>query len=468
MCIFTSRISSQGRLLREICRGSGLNSEVGIFDKTRKPRYIDWRDRQNKTNSDFTIKIEGLDKEFCLHKNVLSRSSGFFFNIAIGNVQQSKWQFQDCSAQGEIYVRNQDSQTIAIGRACDTLISFKKQVQESQKIPVSKQKYYILRNSKKVELSESWKKLSDYGVQPGDDLLLVTPGPWYSVEVKKTGVQLSLPKPCLEVFERVLDFMYSYRCDKSCFRVLGELSPSSALGMLWLADSLDIPDLGDHIVRYLESVVTPQTAHSFLASAVELDQVEVLGELCQLASQGLDSMPAEVCVGLPLEVVEAVLESACVSKAKNRLLISYMQAREVEGKLDDQLYRRLMRVMDADLDFRGCRENAAVNNLGRDSADPPAEREGEQCSSLISVEDAAALLGLARRFGDAEVEQRCLRCVTRMFSGLGAEDLARLPVQVVQDVLGNNELEVIKKCHLLVWSPTNINEFAFDIVSYSP
>ena len=160
-------------------------------------------------------------------------------------------------------------------------------------------------------------------------------------------------------------------------------------------------------------------------------------------------MPAEVCAGLPLEVVEAVLESACVSKSKNRLLISYMQAREVEGKLDDQLYRRLMRMMDADLDFRGCRENASVNNLGRDSADPPAEREGEQCSSLISVKDAAVLLGLARRFGDAEVEQRCLRCMTRMFSGLGAEDLARLPVQVVQDVLGNNELEVIKKWNLL-------------------
>ncbi len=139
--ILTSRVSSQGLSLREICRGSDLNSEVRIFDKARKPRHIDWRDRQNKTNSDFTIKLLGLDQEFRLQKNVLGRSSGFFFNIAIGNVQQSKWQFQDCSAQGEIYVRNQDSQTIVIGRACDTLISFKKQVQESQKIPVSKQKY---------------------------------------------------------------------------------------------------------------------------------------------------------------------------------------------------------------------------------------------------------------------------------------------------------------------------------------
>jgi hypothetical protein len=55
-----------------------------------------------------------------------------------------------------------------------------------------------------------------------------------------------------------------------------------------------------------------------------------------------------------------------------------------------------------------------------------------------------------------------------MYSGLGAEDLARLPVQVVQDVLGNNELEVINKCHLLVWSPTSIHEVAFDIVTYSP
>ena len=53
------------------------------------------------------------------------------------------------------------------------------------------------------------------------------------------------------------------------------------------------------------------------------------------------------------------------------------------------------------------------------------------------------------RAAAAYVERRCLRYVTRMFSGLGAEDLARLPVQVVQDVLGNNELEVIKKCQLL-------------------
>ena len=129
-----------------------------------------------------------------------------------------------------------------------------------------------------------------------------------------------------------------------------------------------------------------------------------------------------------------------------------MRAREVEGKLDDQLYRRLMLVMDADLACPGYRENAAVNNVGRDYADPPAEREGDQCPSLISVEDAAVLLRLARRFRDAEVEQRCLRCVTRMFSGLGAEDLARLPARVVQDVLGNNELEVIKKCRFLGWS----------------
>ncbi len=42
----------------------------------------------------------------------------------------------------------------------------------------------------------------------------------------------------------------------------------------------------------------------------------------------------------------------------------------------------------------------------------------------------------------------------------------RLPVQVVQDVLGNNELEVIKKCNLLVGS-LGILEVALDIVTYS-
>ena len=60
----------------------------------------------------------------------------------------------------------------------------------------------------------------------------------------------------------------------------------------------------------------------------------------------------------------------------------------------------------------------------------------------ISAEDAAALLGLARRFGDAEVEGRCLHRMACSFSGLRAEDLAKLPAQMMMAMLHDDELEV--------------------------
>ena len=322
-----------------------------------------------------------------------------------------------------------------IGLASDTLISLKKQVKECQKIPVCQQKYSVLRAQKKIELTENRKRLADYGIQPGDEMLLDTS--WYCIQIDKSAVQLSMPKSCLEVFERVLDFMYSYQCDESCFQTLGQLSPSSALGALWLAENLDIPDLEDHLISYLERVVTPQTAHTFLAVSVDLGQENVLDVLTQQASKSLESIPVEVCDGLPLDIVEGLLDGSCNSKAGCRLITSYLRARDSEGMLDEPLYRRLMLIMDKDQAFSGCDGKSTEGSAGR---------EKDQHLNFISAEDAVALLGLARRFGDAEIEGRCLRLMTRALSGLGVEDMARLPVRVVQDVLGDDKLKVSKIC----------------------
>ena len=243
----------------------------------------------------------------------------------------------------------------------------------------------------------------------------------------------------LDIFERILDFMYSYRCNESCLEKLGKLSPTSALGALWLTDHLDIPDLEDHLISHLERMVTPHTCHSYLATAVQLRHGPLVDALTRLASQHLECLPAEVIENLPLDVVGGLLENSSVeifSEARGRVVVSYLQARDSEGRLVEQLFRRLMRIFVAG---QSTRDSAGSGETS--SGDTGLDQEDCFFWS-ISAEDAAALLGLARRFGDAEVEGRCLRRMARGFSVLGAEDLARLPVRVVQVLLNDDELEV--------------------------
>jgi len=257
------------------------------------------------------------------------------------------------------------------------------------------------------------------------------------------SVRLSLPQSCVDIFESILDFMYSYRCnDDSCFRKLGELSPSSALSALWLAGRLDIPDLHDFIIGFLERTMTPHSAHAYLSTAVELGQERLVDALTQLASQCLWSIPEGACAGLPLEVVEGLLEGSCVSEARGCVVVSCLKAREAEGKLEEEVFRRLM--LKLVNDSHASRALAGVESVEAEVAQREMDSDGEDICSLksISAEDAAALLGLARRFGDAEVEGRCLRRMARGFSVLGAEDLARLPARVVQELLNDDELEV--------------------------
>jgi len=349
----------------------------------------------------------------------------------------------------------QDGSSASVGKLSDTLLDLKTQVFDVHGIPIKDQTYFLKRGTKDTEISDDWRCLSDYGIKSEDTLLLVIRDPWYRLEYDEAEtltIHLSMPTPCVQVFERILDFMYNYRCsDDSCFRQLGDLSPSTALGAFWLAGHLDIPDLQRHLIALLERTATPPTAHAYLATAAELGQAKVLATLTRLASQSLSSLPAGACDGLPLEVVDGLLQGGWSGRARGAVLVSYLRAREAEGRLDEALYRRLMRRHPAPAQppqSPAGRAGAAAGDAAGGGEGGGGGGAGEGLATggggeeAISAEDAVLLLGVARRFGDAEVEGRCLRRAAGGFSGLDAGDLARMPARVVQEMLSDDELEV--------------------------
>jgi BTB And C-terminal Kelch len=355
-------------------------------------------------------------------------TSGYFFKVATGAAPNVTRSLGGSKTAGDIQVKMQDGSSLSVGKISDSLLELKKQVQAacSCGIPVREQRYYVLRESKNVELVEDWRRLSSLGVKAGDTLLLLPREVWQRTDSSSKTVHLSLPAPCVDVFERVLDFMYSYRCDGSCFSKLGELTPSSALGALWLAGHLDIVDLQLHILSHLESRVTEQNAHLYLGTAVELGLERALESLTSLASSNLANIPAETLCGLPLEVMEGLLKGAFeaaggAAKAGWRAVASYLRARDAEGKLDERL--------DEELFLRLTRGHSG------------SRQDGEGLEA-IEVEDALLLIGLARRFRDEELEGRCLRLAAGGFSGVRVEDLARLNARVVERMLSDDQLEV--------------------------
>jgi len=363
--------------------------------------------------------------------------SGFFFKVASREVQAIRF---DITAKGKkiigkqraIRIKLQDGSTVYIGKSTDDLCALKRRVRDTYDIPIENQRYFRVEGNSHHEVKNEWDRLSDNDAT----FLLIPREPWQRVDLETKTIYLSLPKPCLDSFERILDFMYSYRCDESSFQKLGEVSPSFVLPALWLAGRLDIPDLEDHLISYLDYTVTSQTAHAYLLTAVELGPEQMLDTLMQLVSQSMESVPAETWNSLPLEVVEGLLEGSCVSEARGRLVVSYLQAREAEERLDEQLFQRLMR------NFVAGRSVRASAGTGQGAAGDDNNDADDSFVESISAENAVALLGLARRFGDAEVQGRCLRRMARGFSGLGAEDLARLPARRLQEMLGDEELEV--------------------------
>ena len=278
---------------------------TGILRQQR----INWRDHVSSADCRVVVMCNGQMKEYRLHLRILCRSSDFFFKVATGTVEAVQLILSNLDSDGSISIKMQDGSTASIGKSTDTLWDLKRHVCDAYDIPIENQRYFRIDGAKQTEIIDVWKQVSDFE-QP---LLFIPREPWQRVDNETKTVYLSLPNPCLEVFERILDFMYNYRCDDSCLQALGELNASSTLALLWLADRLDMPDLEGCLISHLEYTALSQTAHRYLATAVELGQWMILDALTQLAAFSLDSMPAGMCDGLPLEVVEGLLAGSCVS-----------------------------------------------------------------------------------------------------------------------------------------------------------
>ena len=224
------------------------------FEKERGPRILDWKDRKHASSADckVIVQCEALSKEYRLHLRVLCKSSGFFFKVANRDVQAIQFGFTArgkmiACKEGNIQVKLQDGSTVFLGKSTDSLRALKRRVRDTYDIPIENQRYFRVEGNNHYEVRNEWERLSENEAT----LLLIPREPWQRVDLETKTVYLSLPKSCLDSFERILDFMYSYRCDESCFQKLGELSPSSVLPALWLAGHLDIPDLEDHLPHQL-------------------------------------------------------------------------------------------------------------------------------------------------------------------------------------------------------------------------
>ena len=381
-------------------------AKISFVDRLKgkkEQRKVCWREQTHASSADCKVVVncDGQAREYLLHLQMLCKSSGFFFKVATGSVQAIQFDLKDkntmiTSNQRAIQIKMQDGYTVSIGKSVDNLRDLKRHVCDTYNIPIENQRYFRIEGTDHNEIIDEWTVLSSYE----EPLLLIPREPWQRFDTETNTIYLSIPKPCLDIFERILDFMYSYRCSESCLEKLGKLSPTSALGALWLTDHLDIPDLEDHLISHLERMVTPHTCHSYLATAVQLRQGPLVDALTRLASQHLECLPAEVIENLPLDVVGGLLENSSVeifSEARGRVVVSYLQARDSEGRLVEQHFRRLMRIFVAGQSTRDSAgsEETSSGDTGLDQ---------EDCFFWsISAEDAAALLGLARRFGDAEM-----------------------------------------------------------------
>jgi hypothetical protein len=264
----------------------------------------------------------------------------------------------------------------------------------------------------------------------------------------KSAVHLTLPEACASVFEMVLDHMYDERARRESSSMAADLTPERALGMLWLAGRLEMAGLQAQLVQHLERAVTPANAHLYLSAALELGLSKVGEAASRLTAAALDSLPRGACDAMPLDAVERLLAMAAAATpstsasgvvgamgataaGRDRVLASYLRARDAAGRLDEESYRRLMR-----------RHSAAGGGGSGSSADAEAEDDDGGDEGEVEAGDVLLLLDLALRFGDAGLERRWARRAARGFGGLREEDLGRLPARVVAELLGDDALAV--------------------------
>ena len=111
--------------------------------------------------------------------------------------------------------------------------------------------------------------------------VLLVQAPWQHVEYSrgKTHVRLTLPGPCAEAFEDLLDCMYGFAQDPACFGRLSRLAPDALLGALWLAGRLEVAEAQQAVASHLLRAVDAGNARTFLRAAVALGFEEVRGTL---------------------------------------------------------------------------------------------------------------------------------------------------------------------------------------------
>jgi hypothetical protein len=275
-------------------------------------------------------------------------------------------------------------------------------------------------------------------------------------------VHLALPEPCEAVFEAVLAYMYDERARRESSSMTEGLAPDRALGALWLAGRLEMARLKAQLVRHLERAVTPANAHLYLSAALALGLTKAAAAAAaRMAAASLDSLPRGACDALPLDAVERLLATAAGAAAgaaagstaagRDRVLASYLRARDAAGRLDEESYRRLTRRPSvAGGGGGGGGGDDGASGAGGDANDGDDDGDdgdddgdgGEGDEGGVEAGDAVLLLELALRFGDAAParRRRLARRAARGFAGLRAEDLARLPARAVADLLGDDAL----------------------------
>jgi hypothetical protein len=391
------------------------------------------------------------EKKYSIHLEVACCSSMFFYNVATGSkLLESPKQLTEGvqTSTGEIHIKSLDGATFKIGNVACTLQDLKKQIQLAHEIPECQQRFFLWKGQEgDEELDEDWRTLRSYGIENGDTLNLVVREPWQRTDQASKTVKLTLSEPCASVFEWVLDYMYDDCVRRESSSMMADLVPERALAALWLAGRLEMARLQVQLVQHLQRAVTPANAHAYMSAALGLGLGKAGEAAARLvAAAGLDRLPRGACDGMPLDAVERLVAMAAAAAGegaaagRDRVLASYLRARDAAGRLDEESYRRLMRSHSAG--------NVGVGGVGGGVVGDGISAQGDNDANdgddedSVEAEDVLLLLDLARRFGDARLERRWVRRAAAGFAGVRTEDLGRLPGRVVAGLLGDDGLAV--------------------------
>ena len=322
------------------------------FDEFKSIRRIlpsSWRESEHSSSANCNVVING-GKKYSIHLEVACCSSMFFYNVATGSkLLESPKQLTSGvhTSTGEILIKSRDGAAFKIGNVASTLQDLKKQVQLAHDIPECQQRYFLRKgHAGDEELDEDWRTLRSYGVKKDGTLNLIVREPWQRTDPASKTVNLTLPEPCASAFEWVLDYMYDDCARREIPCIAADLAPDRALAALWLAGRLEMARLQVQLAQHLQRAVTPANAHAYMSAALGLGLGKAGEAAARLvAAAGLDRLPRGACDGMPLDAVERLVGMAATTAGegaaagRDRVLASYLRARDAAGRLDEESYR---------------------------------------------------------------------------------------------------------------------------------